>query len=49
MSPGTGRSPRRQVRLPDDLDEALIARAQSEGSTVSAVVRAAISEYLRAS
>ncbi|MCG2801949.1 MAG: ribbon-helix-helix domain-containing protein [Cellulomonas sp.] len=44
---GTGRSPKRQVRLPDDLDAALVRLAQAQGRTPSAIVREAVETYLR--
>lgn len=42
-----GHSPVRQVRLPHDLDEALIKRAAEEHRRPSEVVREALTEYLR--
>lgn len=44
---GTGRSPKRQVRLPDELDAQLVARATAEGRTPSAVMRDAVAAYMR--
>ena len=44
-----GESPQRRVRLPRDLDDALAARAEREGRTTSAVMRDALTAYLRAS
>lgn len=46
-SAGTGRSPKRQVRLPDDLDAALVRLAEAQGRTPSAVVREAVETYVR--
>ena len=43
---GSGTSPKRQVRLPAQLDAALMARAAAEGRRPSDVVRAALSAYL---
>lgn len=43
---GTGRSPRRQVRLPEDVDAALGAYAAQHHTTPSAVIREAVNEYL---
>jgi hypothetical protein len=44
---GTGRSPKRQVRLPEELDAALVRLAQAQGLTPSAVVREAVETYVR--
>lgn len=41
-----GASPLRAVRLPKALDEQLTSYAKRNGESASAVVRAAISEYL---
>lgn len=41
-----GSSPLRAVRLPKALDEQLTSYARTHGESTSAVVRAAISEYL---
>ncbi len=41
-----GASPLRAVRLPQALDEKLSSYAEQHGTSASAVVRAAISEYL---
>lgn len=46
-SAGTGRSPKRQVRLPEDLDAALVRLAEAQGRTPSAVVREAVETYVR--
>lgn len=43
---GTGRSPRRQVRLPEDVDAALGAYAAQHHTTPSAVIREAVNDYL---
>ena len=43
---GLGASPKRQVRLPAQLDAAQIARAEAEGRRPSDVLRAALTEYL---
>lgn len=43
---GSGRSPVRQVRLPRDLDDALLVRAAGERSTPSEVLRRALRAYL---
>lgn len=48
-SPGTGRSPKRQVRLPRDLDQLLDQRAALEHRTASEIMRDAIGQYLHAS
>lgn len=48
-SPGTGRSPKRQVRLPHDLDQLLDQRAALEHRTASEIMRDAIGQYLHAS
>lgn len=48
-SPGTGRSPKRQVRLPSDLDQLLDERAALEHRTASEIMRDAIGQYLHAS
>ncbi|WP_263118969.1 CopG family transcriptional regulator [Cellulomonas fimi] len=45
-SSGAGRSPKRQVRLSEDVDEALLRAARDQGRTPSAVMRQAIEEYL---
>ncbi|MBP2437870.1 ribbon-helix-helix protein, CopG family [Microbacterium amylolyticum] len=44
-----GESPKRQVRLPEELDRALTERAKREHRKASAVIRDALTEYLRAS
>ena len=43
---GTGRSPRRQVRLPESTNAALTAYAEAHGPTPSAVIRDAVEAYL---
>jgi len=43
---GTGRSPRRQVRLPEHTNAALDAYAQAHDTTPSAVIRDAVEAYL---
>lgn len=43
---GTGPSPKRQVRLPRDLDDRLVARAADEHRDLSEIMRDAIAEYL---
>lgn len=43
---GTGRSPRRQVRLPEDVNQRLDAYLAAHDTTASAVIRTAIEEYL---
>ena len=43
---GTGRSPRRQVRLPERTNAALDAYAQAHDTTPSAVIRDAVEAYL---
>ena len=48
LAPGSGQSPRRQVRLPDDVDAELVARAAAEQRPVSAILRDAVTTYLRA-
>ena len=48
-SPGTGRSPKRQVRLPGDLDQLLSQRAALEHRSASEIMRDAIGQYLHAS
>lgn len=44
---GKGRSPRRQVRLPEATSEALDAYAAAHGTTPSAVMREALEAYLQ--
>jgi Ribbon-helix-helix protein, copG family len=44
---GAGTSPKRQVRLPADVDAALVRLAQAQGRTPSAVLRDAVTTYLR--
>lgn len=44
---GHGRSPRRQVRLPEDLNNRLDAYADAKDLTVSDVIRAALEAYLQ--
>lgn len=44
---GKGRSPRRQVRLPEATSDALDAYAAAHGTTPSAVIRTALEEYLQ--
>ena len=43
---GEGRSPRRQVRLPQELNAELDRYARDEQTTASEVIRLAVSEYL---
>jgi len=43
---GSGASPKRQVRLPRELDAALTAAAAEEHRRPSAIIRDALSEYL---
>ena len=43
---GRGRSPRRQVRLPERTDAALTAYVEKHGATASAVIRDAVEAYL---
>ena len=47
-SAGQGVSPRRQVRLPRDLDAKLDAYMQEHGISASEVIRRALSDFLRA-
>jgi len=42
-----GESPKRQVRLPNDLDQALAERAKRDHLTPSAVIRDALTKYLQ--
>ncbi|SPT53703.1 Uncharacterised protein [Actinomyces bovis] len=44
---GKGRSPRRQVRLPEATSDALDAYAAANGTTPSAVMREALEAYLQ--
>ncbi|TFH68136.1 ribbon-helix-helix domain-containing protein [Cellulomonas sp. HD19AZ1] len=44
---GAGKSPSRQTRLPHDLDDLLVERANREGRSISDVLRAAVEDYLR--
>lgn len=44
--PGRGRSPRRQVRLPEHTDATLTAYVEKHGATASAVIRDAVEAYL---
>lgn len=46
---GTGTSPKRQVRLPVELDAALIRRAADEHRRPSDIMRDALAQYLHAS
>lgn len=46
---GSGPSPKRQVRLPQELDELLTERAAAEHRKPSDVMRDALNAYLRAS
>jgi hypothetical protein len=46
---GHGPSPKRQVRLPIELDEALTARAERDHRRASDIIRDALDAYLRAS
>ena len=48
-SVGSGRSPKRQVRLPHDLDQLLDQRAAEQHRTPSELMRDAIDPYLHAS
>ena len=43
---GRGRSPRRQVRLPEHTDAALTAYVEKHDTTASAVIRDAVEAYL---
>lgn len=43
---GAGASPKRQVRLPRELDELLVARAAAEHRSPSELMRDAVAEYL---
>ena len=43
---GRGRSPRRQVHLPERTDAALTAYVEKHGATASAVIRDAVETYL---
>ena len=43
---GHGRSPRRQVRLPEHTNAALDAYIEKHGTTASAVIRDAVEAYL---
>jgi hypothetical protein len=43
--PATGVTPRRNLRVPDDVWDAAKAKAAAEGTTVSAVIVAALREY----
>ncbi|MDU0348338.1 ribbon-helix-helix domain-containing protein [Actinomyces sp. MRS3W] len=43
---GRGRSPRRQVRLPEHTNAALDAYVKKHGTTASAVIRDALESYL---
>lgn len=45
---GTGRSPRRQVRLPHELNERLDSYAAAHGNTPSEVMREALERFLPA-
>ena len=45
---GRGRSPRRQVRLPQDLNTRLDAYARAQETTVSDIIRDALTDYLDA-
>ena len=45
--PGTGPSPKRQVRLPHDLDALLTQRAERDHTKPSVIMRHAIDAYLR--
>lgn len=40
-------SPKRQVRLPSDVDNALVALAAAQHRTLSAVMRDALADYVR--
>ncbi|MFW6776083.1 hypothetical protein ACOACO_17500 [Nocardioides sp. CPCC 205120] len=48
MSPNQPKTPSRNVRVPDDLWTAAQAKAKSEGLTVSAVIVAALQDYVAA-
>lgn len=48
-STGQGRSPKRQVRLPIDLNQELDARAKREHRSASDILRDALTAYLDAS
>lgn len=43
---GTGRSPRRSARLPEDLNRRLDAYLAAQGRNPSEVIRDALTEYL---
>lgn len=40
-------TPRRTVRIPDEVWSAAVAKARAEGTTVTAVVIAALRRYLK--
>lgn len=42
-----GESPKRQVRLPEELDHALTERAEREHRSASAIMRDALAKYLQ--
>lgn len=46
MSPNQPKTPSRNIRVPDDLWEAAKARTTEDGTTVTAVVNAALRAYL---
>lgn len=47
MTPNQPRTPMLAVRVPEEVQEAIAARAQADGVTKTDVVRAALEAYLR--
>lgn len=45
--PNTPGTPRRTVRIPDDLWDAAVAKAEERGESVSDVIRRALQRYVR--
>lgn len=45
--PNTPGTPRRTIRIPDDLWDAAVAKAEERGESVSDVIRKALERYVR--
>lgn len=47
MSPNTPGTPRRTIRVPDALWTAALAKAEEQGTDVSAVIRKALERFVK--
>ncbi len=46
--PATGKTPLRNIRVPDDLWDAAKQKAQAEGTTLTEVIKRALTRYVTA-